>query len=137
MRKQIITRRKVLQFMGASAGFALVNKTEPIMARAKATGTPGFIYCLNMATIRGQKLGFIKELETASAAGFGSVEIWIDSLQEYLNNGGTVAEAKKHLDGFGLKVEDSISFNEWIVDNEAARKIGIENMKREMGVLAE
>ena len=106
-------------------------------AVAKSLKKPQFTFCLNMATIRGHKLGFVKELETASAAGFRSVEIWVDSLQEYLTGGGTIKEAKRHLDGLGLTVEDSISFNEWIVDDKTARKAGIENMKREMGVLAE
>ena len=122
--------------MGATAGLAVANKAEANTSRRKTTSKYNFTYCLNMATIRGHKLGFVKELETASAAGFRSVEIWIDSLQEYLNNGGTVADAKKRLDDLGLKVEDSISFNEWIVDDGAARTKGIEGMKKEMAILA-
>lgn len=82
MSNQPINRRSALQFIGATAGVALVNKTEGGIL--KTADKQPFIYCLNMATIRGHKLGFVKELEIASAAGFGSVEIWIDSLQEHL-----------------------------------------------------
>jgi 2-keto-myo-inositol isomerase len=132
-----ISRRKVLQFMGTSAGAALTFKSEDVTAKEKKHNKPKFVYCLNMATIRGHKLGFVKEIQTAAAAGFGSVEIWMDSLQDYLNKGGTVHDAKKRLDDLGLKIEDSISFNEWIVDDEKTRAAGIENMKKEMGMLAE
>lgn len=96
-----------------------------------------FIYCLNMATIRGHKLGFVKELETASKAGFRSVEIWIDSLQTYLNGGGTLKDAKKRLDDLGIKVENCIGFAEWIVDDDARRAKGVEQMKKEMEMLAQ
>ena len=59
----------------------------------------------------------MKELKTAAAAGFHSVEIWIDSIQQYLQTGGTVKDVKMRLDDLGLKVEDCISFNKWIVDD--------------------
>jgi sugar phosphate isomerase/epimerase len=95
-----------------------------------------FTYCLNMATIRGHKLGFVKELETASKAGFRSVEIWIDSLQTYLSNGGTVADARKRLSDLGITVENCIGFAEWIVDDDEKRKKGLEQMKKEMDILA-
>jgi 2-keto-myo-inositol isomerase len=90
-----------------------------------------------MATLRGHKLGFVKELETASAAGFRSVEIWIDSFDEYLTKGGSITDTKKRLNDLGLKIENSISFKKWIVDDAADRRNGLEQMKKEMGVLAE
>ena len=40
----------------------VVSAKSPAMAKSR------FKYCLNMATIRGHKLGFVKELEIASAA---------------------------------------------------------------------
>jgi len=137
MSKSTIDRRKALQLIGISAGAAMTYKTADAAQETNKPGKYSFTFSLNMATIRGHKLGFVKELQTASAAGFRAVEIWVDSLHEYLAKGGTVAEAKKHLDGLGLKIANTISFNEWIVDDDATRKTGIENMKREMGMLAE
>jgi sugar phosphate isomerase/epimerase len=90
-----------------------------------------------MATIRGHNLGFVKELEVASKADFKAVEIWIDSLQTYLKNGGTLNDAKKRLDDLGVKVENCIGFAPWIIDDEAKRKEGLEQMKREMDLLAQ
>jgi hypothetical protein len=119
-----INRRRAIQFIGATTGVAIAEKATG--STPAATGKRGdeCTLCLNMATIRGHKLGFVKELETASAAGFRSVEIWTDSLQDYLNHGGTIANAGKRLGDLGLKVEDLISFNEWIVDDNATRQKG-------------
>ena len=91
---------------------------------------------LNSSYSRAHKLGFVKELETASKAGFRSVEIWIDTLQEYLSTGKTIKDAKKLLDDLGLTVEDSIGFAEWISDDKTTRKKAIEQTKMEMGLLA-
>jgi len=137
MPKPIINRRKALKFIGLSAGVTVLPKSGTLMTKPAATKNHTFTFCLNMATIRGHKLGFVKELETASKAGFRSVEIWMDSLQTYLNNGGTVKKAKMLLDDLGIKVENSIGFAQWIVDDEVIRKKGIEQMKREMALLAE
>ncbi len=137
MSKPEISRRKALQFIGASAGMSVVTKTSANFGETISMKKPAFTLCLNMATIRGHNLGFVKELETAATAGFRSVEIWIDSLQTYLNNGGTIAEAKKRLDDLGIKIENLISFTEWIVDDETARKKAIEELKLQMDMMAQ
>ncbi|MCF2505024.1 sugar phosphate isomerase/epimerase [Dyadobacter sp. CY107] len=103
---------------------------------AKIKAQP-FIYSLNMSTLRGHKLGFRKELEVAAKAGFGSVEIWINTLQDYLKTGGTLQEAKKIINDLGIKVEDAIGFATWIVDDESARSKAIEQLKVEMDQLAQ
>jgi sugar phosphate isomerase/epimerase len=90
-----------------------------------------------MSTIRGHKLGFVKELETASKAGFRSVEIWIETLQIYLKNGGTVAEARKRLSDLGITIENAIGFAPWIIDDDAARTKGLDQLKSEMEMLAQ
>jgi 2-keto-myo-inositol isomerase len=96
-----------------------------------------FQYCLNMATLRGHKLGFVKELQVVSKAGFSLAEIWVESLQQYLEQGGTIKEAKKHLDGAGITAVNAIGFAKWIVDDDAERAKGVEQLKREMGLLAQ
>ena len=96
-----------------------------------------FIYSLNMSTLRGHKLGFRKELEVASKAGYGSVEIWINTLQDYLKTGGTLSDAKKIIGDLGIKVEDAIGFAPWIVDDESMRNKGLEQLKMEMDQLAQ
>jgi 2-keto-myo-inositol isomerase len=128
-------RRNLLKFLGASAGLAMLPgfaKSAPAIPKNK-----NFIYCLNTATIREQRLGLIGELEAASAAGFDAVEIWMDTLQEYLEKGGSLSELKKRLADSNLKVEGAIGFATWIVDDETERRKGIELLKKEMDQLAE
>jgi 2-keto-myo-inositol isomerase len=138
MSDEDISRRRALKFIGmAAAGTAISQKADARPNPTDAQNGLKFTYCLNMSTIRGQNLGFIKELETAAAAGFRSVEIWMDSMQQYLQSGGTLKDAKMKLNDLDLKVEDCISFNKWIVDDEATRSQGTEQMKKDMDVLAQ
>ena len=135
---QSITRRQTLALLTASAGATLspTRATAETVSAAPAAPSP-FILSLNMSTIRGHKLGFVKELETASKAGFRAVEIWIESLQTYLASGGTLPEARKRLSDLGITVENAIGFAPWIVDDEAARAKGTDQLKREMDQLAQ
>jgi 2-keto-myo-inositol isomerase len=127
----LMNRRKALTSMVALTGAGML----PAEA-GKAKEGP-FIYALNMSTLRGHKLGFRKELEVASKAGYGSVEIWINTLQDYLKTGGTLAEAKRIIGDLGLKVEDAIGFATWIVDDKSARAKALEQLKLEMDQLAQ
>lgn len=132
---QPISRRTVLQLFGTSVAAALPRVATP--APAAPTANYAFTYCLNMATIRGHKLGLVKELETAAEAGFRAVEIWMDSLQAYLEKGGTPDDLKKRIHDAGIQVEGGIGFAEWIVEDDTRRKRGMEQLKREMGLLAQ
>jgi 2-keto-myo-inositol isomerase len=135
-------RRKALQLAAASAASALIPTTS-FADESSATSDhesrrkpASFTLSLNMATIRGHKLGFVKELQTASKAGFRSVEIWMDSLQQYLDSGGTTQQARSIISDLGLTVENCIGFAEWIVDDEARRNKALEQLKREMDLLS-
>ena len=128
-----INRRKALQLIGVSAGATIM----PGAAKSQESTKTVFAFSLNMATIRGQKLGLIKELEIAAEAGYDGVEIWMDTLQEYLLHGGKLKEIKKRVNDLGISLENCIAFGEWIVDDDAARKQGIEQVKRDMDMLAQ
>ena len=134
---QSISRRKIIQLFGASAAVSLLPHISRSSSVSHTQANSSFTYCLNMATIRGHNLGMVKELETASKAGFRSVEIWIDSLQAYLDKGGTLKDLKKRLNDLGVQVENCIGFAPWIVDDDAQRKAGVEQLKKEMEVLAQ
>jgi 2-keto-myo-inositol isomerase len=130
-----ISRRELLFASGSAAGVALL----PFSASATPTTAKAqkFEFSLNMSTIMGQKLGLIKELEVAAAAGYQHCEIWVPTLEAYLKSGGTLSDVKKRIDDLGIKIQNAIGFAQWIVDDEATRKQGVEQMKREMGMLAE
>lgn len=132
----MLNRRQALKMTGASAA-AYILPFQNSIDTSSAPLADNFKLCLNMSTIRGHKLGFVKEIEIASKAGFKSAEIWIDSLQQYLNGGGTVKEAKNRLDSLGVTPENAIGFAKWIVDDDTVRKQGIEQLKKEMEILAQ
>jgi len=134
MPKPAINRREALQLMGAAAAIPVISRAEKVVSEPKQGK---FIYSLNMSTIHGQNLGFVKELETASKAGYGHVEIWMDTMQTYLQKGGTIKDVKARLHDLGLKPVNCIGFAKWVVDDEATRKQALEQLKREMELLAE
>lgn len=128
-------RRDALTTLAASAGSLLTESTQAIHPSPTA-GPPAFVPCLNMSTIRGHKLGFMGELETAAKAGFRSVEIWIDSFQDYLKTN-SPADTRRRISDLGLRVENAIGFAPWIVDDAAVRGKGVDQLTREMTQLAE
>ena len=130
----MIGRRDLLKFIGASAGLAVLPDYVKSMPARKAD--KHFLYCLNTATIREHNLGLVGELEAASAAGFDGVEIWMDTLQTYLDKGGKLPDLKKRLADLNLTVEGAIGFAQWIVDDDTQRKHAIEQLKKEMDQLA-
>ncbi len=127
-----MNRREALSSVLAVTGSGIL----PADIKQKTKPAP-FVYSLNMSTLRGHKLGFRKELEVAAKAGFKSVEIWINTLQDFLKSGGTLSDARKIVDDLGLKVEDAIGFATWIVDDESARAKALEQLKMEMEQLAQ
>src|SRR6266700_2653341 len=136
-----LSRRNALVQTSLLVGAAVAGQKLGI-AHASAnpavpvSGRP-FRYCLNMATIRGQKLGIAKQVETAAQAGYDAIEPWVDSIQEYVKGGGTLVDLKKRIGDSGLTVESAIGFPEWIVDDDTRRAKGMEQAKREMDLVAQ
>ena len=142
MEKSFNSRRNALKLLGGTAGLLALpglaySEPNNFTKRPGPDASKDFVPCLNMATIMGQNLGFIKELETASKGGFRAVEIWIPTLQKYLDGGGTLKEAAKVIKDLGLTIENTIGFAQWIVDDEATRNKGMEQLKKEMDMLAQ
>ncbi len=92
-------------------------------------------YCLNMSTIRGQKLTLPKQVEVAAKAGYQAIEPWMGELDEFVKSGGKLADLRKQVEDAGLTVESAIGFAQWIVDDDEKRKAGLEQAKRDMGTL--
>lgn len=129
-----LTRREMLQSSGLFAGAAAIPQKEQQLSKENKKE---FTLCLNLSTIMGQNLGFIKELQIAAQAGFRSVEIWVPTLEKYLQSGGSIQEAKKVISDLGLKIENTIGFAPWIVDDNAVRGKGLEQLKKEMSWVRE
>jgi 2-keto-myo-inositol isomerase len=137
-----LSRREALARASVLLGGALAGMAGPAAAAAEsapaAAAAPGdFSFCLNTATIRGQKLGLVKEIEVASQAGYQAIEPWVSSIEEYQKAGGKLPELRQRLSDSGLVVASAIGFPEWIVDDDARRAAGLEQAKRDMDRVAQ
>jgi 2-keto-myo-inositol isomerase len=141
MHTRKLSRRDALVRTGLLAGTTvaagnLTKAAETDKPRNQPTGAP-FSYCLNTATIRGQKLGLLKEIEITAQAGYDAIEPWVDSIESYLQDGGTAKDLRQRLKDSGLALESAIGFPEWIVDDDTRRAKGLERAKREMDLVAQ
>jgi len=143
MKDSSTSRRDALKALATTVGLAAMpglsfaDTSNELLTEAIPKDKPAFTYCLNMSTIRGQNLGFMKELEIAGKAGFHSVEIWSRTLQTYLDGGGKLADVSKLLKDLDITPENSISFTQWILEDETARGKAIDQLKKEMDMLAQ
>ncbi|HWH70912.1 MAG TPA: sugar phosphate isomerase/epimerase family protein [Candidatus Sulfotelmatobacter sp.] len=136
-----LSRRDALRQTGMLLGAALAGpKLITQKAVAQPTGSKAnrpFLYSLNTATIRGQKLGIVKEIEIAAQAGYDAIEPWVESVQTYVKGGGSISDLRRRISDAGLTVEGAIGFPEWIVEDEERRAKGLERAKREMEIMAQ
>ncbi len=95
-----------------------------------------FKTCLNTSTLRGFKLPLSQTVEIAAKAGFNAIEPWIEELELHEKNGGSLEELGRKISDLGLSVQGAIGFAEWIVDDEAKRKTGLEQARRDMELVA-
>ncbi len=138
MGQDCLSRRGFLASSGAVLGTALLAGGHAHgVARAGMRSAQPFKYCLNASTIRGQKLGLAKEIDIAAQAGYTGIEPWIQTIQEYMKAGGKLSDIRKQIEDRGLTVEGAISFPRWIVDDDTMRAEAVEQIKREMDLLAQ
>ena len=127
-----LSRREAL----FSAGALVAAGCAPGVAAERPNDEP-FKYCLNTSTLRGQKLSFFDEIDIAAKAGFHAMEPWISELDAHVKAGGSLKDLGKKLADNNLTIESAIGFAPWIVDDDAKRAKGVEQMKREMDMVAQ
>lgn len=135
----VLDRRDLLSLTGLTiAGAGLAAAAGPTPAGAAVTsGAVGFMYGLNMSTIRGQELDAAQEIEIAGKAGYQAIEPWFRKLNEYVAKGGSLKDLKKRIDDHGLKVTSAIGFANWVVNDDAKRAAGLEEAKKDMDMIAQ
>ena len=137
MKSNHVSRRRFIAGAGAAFGAAVTSgRPSPASAAAKPGRKVPFSYCLNTSTIRGQKLSLGKEIEIAAKAGYTGIEPWVSKVNDYAA-GGSLRDIRKQLGDSGMTVESAIDFSHWIVDDDAERAKGFEQVKRAMDVLAQ
>ncbi len=123
-----LTRRGWLATAGAAAVAA--------SSSAREESRPPFRFMLNMSTIRGQNLTPLEQVDVAAKAGYDAVEPWIPDLEKWIQSGGQLKDLAKRIGDKGLTCESSIGFAAWIVNDDDARKKGLEQAKRDMDWVA-
>lgn len=127
-----ISRRQMLGGIAGSAALAMA--TDSALAQGAPAAEP-FVFCLNTSTIRGQNIPIADEVALAAKAGYQAIEPWIGELETYVKNGGDLRDLGKRIADAGLRVPSAIGFAEWIVDDEAKRKRGLEDARRAMDMV--
>jgi len=131
----MITRRQNLKQLGAASAAALLPLSS--FTTAAKNKDSRFIYCLNTSTIRGQGHGLVKSIEIAAEAGYDGVELWVNDVRAYVDQGNTLVELRKIIASNSLSVEGAIGFATWIVDDPDQRRDGFVQMEKDMNMMAE
>jgi 2-keto-myo-inositol isomerase len=129
-----LNRRKVLKSSAAIAGTFLLGADAVAREDSK---NHNFTFCLNTSTIMKQNLGLVDEIKLAAEVGYDGIEIWMRTLQAYVDAGGKLGDIKNLASDLNIKIEDSIGFAKWAVDDESEQKAAMEQLKKEMGMLAQ
>ena len=130
-------RRSALKAAGVAVGALALGTAKQMAAIPQSAKGRAFRYCLNTSTIRGQKLGIVKEIDVAGQAGYDAIEPWFDGLNRYADDGHSLKDLAKRISDYGMTVESAIGFAPWIVNDDAKRAAGLEQAKREMDRLAQ
>jgi len=128
-----IARRTALKQMGAALAVGAI--AGGAQAAEKRPASQPFGYCLNTGTIRGQKLGIVKEVDIAAKAGYKAIEPWIGTIRNYQTKGGSLKDLRKRIADLGLSVPSAIGFASWISDDDARRAKGLEDLARDMDLV--
>jgi sugar phosphate isomerase/epimerase len=83
----------------------------------------------------GFKLPIADELALAAKTGYQGVEPWIRELDAHAKAGKSLADLGKLRRDLGLEFPSAIGFFPWVVDDDAERKKGFEEAKRNMDLL--
>jgi len=141
MKENSVSRRRFIAGAGAAIGAFVTNRSKAIASsdnsKSGTESTVPFRYCFNTSTIRGQKLSLEKEIEITAQAGYNAIEPWVEKIHSYARDGGNLKDIRKQINDSGLTVESAISFFQWVVDDDAERTKGLEQVKRDMDVLAQ
>lgn len=123
-------------FLGACAvsGASLASSAA---AQAASGSTGAFRYCLNSATISGYRLSLAETIDVAAKAGYQGIEPWLSLIHADVDRGASLRDLRARIGDRGLTVEGAIGFDQWLVDDPARRAKGVEQLRRNMDLVAQ
>ncbi|MBQ7189695.1 MAG: sugar phosphate isomerase/epimerase [Kiritimatiellae bacterium] len=128
-------RRSFLACVGMSAGVA-VSGAFAKEGKQAADGKPRFRFSLNPATVRPYKLPFREQIRIAIEAGYDGIEPWVSDIR-IAKEKGELAELRARCADAPLALINAIGFAPWAVSDATERAKGLEEMKRDMALVAE
>ncbi|MDR1385032.1 MAG: sugar phosphate isomerase/epimerase [Planctomycetaceae bacterium] len=131
-----IDRRQMLGLAGGTAGLIFANTLAGRAEETPSQETSKRRFSLNTGTLLGYNLPIEEEIEITAKAGYDGIEIWLMRLEKYISEGKSLTDLRKRVEDSGLTVENAIGFAPWIVDDDAERAKGVEQIKRDMERLA-
>jgi 2-keto-myo-inositol isomerase len=132
-----LSRRDVIASAGAGLGAATLCRVAPAAQPKPAADKLPLRFCLNTGTLMGFKLPITEEVEIAAKTGYSGIEPWLRSVQQHLDAGKSLKDLRSLIADRGLTVEGAIGFASWIVDDDAQRAKGVEQMKHDMDTVAQ
>ena len=128
------SRRSFLTTAASLGGFTLCGDSRGTPVPATTSG--GFRFALNTGTIRGYKLSLSEQIDLTAGAGYAGIEPWIADIAK-AEEDGSLKDLGKRCADMGLSVISAIGFASWAVDDDTARAKGLEQMKRDMELVAQ
>jgi len=119
----------------SAVGLAAISAVAKGGTAAADEAAGPFGYCLNTSTVAGHKLGIDAELKLAAEAGYQGVEPWVRELDAHAQAGKSLDDLGKRVKDLGLTIPSAIGFFDWAVDDDARRKKGLEEARRNMEVV--
>jgi sugar phosphate isomerase/epimerase len=130
-----LSRRRFIAAAAATGGLAACAGAARAASPAPAEPGGAFRFALNTATLRGYKLPLADQIKLAAEAGYAGIEPWLADIAK-ADEGGTLGDLRKQCADAGLAVVSAIGFAVWAVDDGDARAKGLEQMKRDMDLVA-
>jgi len=124
-----ISRRCLLLTGGAAA---LTSVSSVLVSAQESPRRQPFRRCLNLGTLLGFNLSLEEEIEIAAKAGYSGIEPWLHKVEQFVAKGGNFSDLRKRMSDLGLTIEGVVTFFQWMVDDNAKRTAGIEQMKKDM-----
>ena len=85
--------------------------------------------CINTSTIRGRGLSLPVLASLVARAGWQGIEPWIAELEAVDKQPGGLEQLAQQLSDLGLEMPSAIGFSQWIVDDPAQRRAGLEDAR--------
>ncbi|HCL29333.1 MAG TPA: xylose isomerase [Candidatus Latescibacteria bacterium] len=89
-----------------------------------------FSFCLNTSTIRSDSASVLDMINTAADAGYDGIEPWVQELDDWVAQGGSLEQVRAHAADRNLAIVNLIGFPEWAVPEQDRREQGLEEAAR-------